>query len=158
MASRPTTAALFPDSTDQRHVVVDPSLISACPGVAGVEQQPAWLGVTMYLTRDAVMQTLRFVAGSCARNSEIVFDFSLPDEALSAVKRRLRTKRAERVAKIGEPWISNFDPASLVKGLTEMGFSQANRSGANEANARYFASRTDMFRVRGSACIMTARV
>ena len=118
----------------------------------------SWLGVTMYLTRDAVMQTLRFVAGSCARGSEIVFDFSLPDEALGEAARTLRAQRAERVARIGEPWISYFDPASLAKDLTAMGFSQASSFGSNEANERYFANRTDGFSVRGSGRIMTARV
>ncbi len=118
----------------------------------------SWLGVTTYLSRDAVMETLRFVAGSCAPGSEIVFDFSLPDEALSEVERLSRTKRTEFVAKLGEPWISHFDPASLEKALTAMGFSEANSVGATEANERYFADRTDTFRFRGSARIMTARI
>ena len=118
----------------------------------------SWLGVTMYLTHDAVMQTLRFVASSCARGSQIVFDFSVPDEALSELERMRRTKSAERVARIGEPWISHFDPAVLAKELTAMGFSEASSFGAIEANERYFANRTDSFRFRGSARLMTARV
>jgi methyltransferase (TIGR00027 family) len=118
----------------------------------------SWLGVTMYLTQDAVMQTLRFVAESCARGSEIVFDFSLPDEALGEVERGARARRAELVARVGEPWITHFDPASLSKQLTAMGFSQATVIGAREANQRYFADRSDGFSVRGSGCIMTARV
>lgn len=118
----------------------------------------SWLGVTVYLTRDAVMQTLRFVAESCAPGSEIVCDFSVPDEALGEVERMSRSKRAELVAKIGEPWISHFDPASLEKELTAMGFSQAKSFGAAEANQRYFSGRADAFRFRGSARVMTARV
>lgn len=118
----------------------------------------SWLGVTMYLTRDAVMQTLRFVAESCARGSEIVFDFSVPDEALGMMERLAREKRAQRVAGIGEPWISHFDPALLVKELTAMGYSRVNHFGADEANERYFANRADGFGFRGSARIMTALV
>jgi methyltransferase (TIGR00027 family) len=118
----------------------------------------SWLGVTMYLTRDSVMQTLRFVAGSCARGSEIVFDFSLPDEALGEAERALRTVRAKRVANIGEPWISQFDPDALAGELAAMGFSNASSFGAAEANERYFSGRTDTLRFRGSARIMTARV
>lgn len=118
----------------------------------------SWLGVTMYLTRDAVMQTLRFVASSCARGSEIVFDYSLPDEALGEKERLARAKRAQRVAKIGEPWISYFDSAALVKDLTAMGFSQVTHFGAKEANERYFSGRTDGLGFRGSGRIMTARV
>ena len=118
----------------------------------------SWLGVTMYLTTDAVMQTLQFVAHSCARGSRIVFDFGLPDRALSDVERHARARRAERVARIGEPWISYFDPAALVQSLKDMGFTEASSIGASEANERYFAGRTDGFRFLGSARIMTARV
>jgi methyltransferase (TIGR00027 family) len=118
----------------------------------------SWLGVTMYLTEDAVMQTLRFVAQSCARGTEIVFDFALPDEALGEAERTARAKWAQRVAQIGEPWISHFDPISLARQLTDTGFSEAGSLGATEANARYFADRTDGFRLRGSGRIMSARV
>jgi methyltransferase (TIGR00027 family) len=118
----------------------------------------SWLGVTMYLTEEAVMQTLRFVASSCAPGSEIVFDFSLPDHALTAAERTSRAARAKRVAAIGEPWISYFDAAALEDELDAMGFSEASSFGAAEANARYFRNRTDAFRFRGSARIMTARV
>jgi methyltransferase (TIGR00027 family) len=118
----------------------------------------SWLGVTMYLTRDAVMQTLRFVAGSCAHGSEIVFDFALPDETLGEAERNARARRARRVAKLGEPWISQFDPASLARELTAMGFAHASSFGANEANKRYFSDRPDDFNMRGSGRIMTAVV
>ncbi len=118
----------------------------------------SWLGVTMYLTRDAVMQTLAYVAQSCARGTEIVFDFSLPDAALSEKERLARNRRAARVAKIGEPWISNFDAAELAGDLLAMGYSQAGHFGAREANELYFANRSDGLGFRGSARIMTARV
>lgn len=118
----------------------------------------SWLGVTMYLTRDAVMQTLRFVARSCVRGSEIVFDFSLPDDALAETERVSRAQRAARVAELGEPWISHFDPAALAGELKALGFSEAEHFGVNEANQRYFSNRADHLRWRGSARIMTARV
>jgi methyltransferase (TIGR00027 family) len=115
------------------------------------------LGVTMYLEREAVMQTLRFVART--RGSRIVFDFSLPDELLSEAERARRDKRAKRVAALGEPWISRFDPASLARDLLAMGFSTAVPLGGPELNARYFSARTDGLRIAGSSgWIMTARV
>jgi len=110
------------------------------------------------LTRDAVIQTLRFVADSCARGSEVVFDFALPDEALGEAESGLRAEHARRVAGAGEPWISYFDPTSPSDELTEMGFSQATSFGVDEANARCFANRVDGFRLYGSARIMTACV
>ena len=74
------------------------------------------------------------------------------------IERSLRAKRAKEAAKIGEPWISHFEPASLVKELTAIGFSRASSLGAQEANQRYFADREDGFSVRGSGQIMTAYV
>lgn len=118
----------------------------------------SWLGVSMYLTRDAVMQTLRFVAASCARRSEIVFDFSVADEALSEQQRSTRMQLAQRVAGIGEPFVSHFDPAQLATEVAALGFSATSHFGAREANERYFAGRADGFAVRGSTRIMAARV
>lgn len=118
----------------------------------------SWLGVSMYLTRDAVMQTLGFVAASCARGSEIVFDFSVPDEALGEPQRASRARLAERVAGLGEPFVSHFDPVQLAAEVAALGFSATSDFGAREANERYFAGRTDGFAVRGSTRIMTARV
>jgi methyltransferase (TIGR00027 family) len=118
----------------------------------------SWLGVTIYLTQDAVMQTLQFVARSCARGSEIVLDFAVPDAALGEIERASRAQRAQRVASVEEPWISYFEPGALAHDLASLGFSQANDFGAREANQRYFANRDDDFIVRGSGRIMTARV
>jgi methyltransferase (TIGR00027 family) len=118
----------------------------------------SWLGVSMYLTRDAVMQTLHWVAASCARGSEIVFDYSVPDDALDEGERLSRARLGARVAGAGEPFISRFDPVALTRDLDAMGFGALSDFGAMEANARYFAGRTDGFSVRGSTRILTARV
>jgi methyltransferase (TIGR00027 family) len=118
----------------------------------------SWLGVTMYLTRAAVVQTLQFVAAACARGTEIVFDFSVPDAALAAGERTARTRLAQYVAGIGEPWLSHFDPDEFARELGALGFAQADHFGSDEANRRYFAGRTDGLHVRGSARMMTARV
>lgn len=109
----------------------------------------SWLGVTMYLTREAVMQTLSFVARTCAPGSRIVFDFSTADDLLSDGERKRRTELAGKVANIGEPWISRFDPKSLAGDLLAMGFSSATSLGAGELNERYFAARSDSLRVVG---------
>jgi len=67
--------------------------------------QPAffsWLGVVIYLSRDAVAGTLRTVA-ACARGSEVVFDFSPPPDELDSAERSRHVALASRVAGIGEP-------------------------------------------------------
>jgi len=118
----------------------------------------SWLGVTVYLTRPAVMDTLRFVAASCARGSEIVFDFGVPSELLSERERRARDAAAARVAKIGEPWLTYFDPQELSAEMRALGFRQTSVLDRDEANERYFRGRADGFRVRGSGRVMAASV
>jgi len=111
----------------------------------------SWLGVTMYLGREAVMQTLQLVARTCARGSRIVFDFSLPDEMLPVAQKARRDERARKVASLGEPWISHFAPGPLADDLLAMGFRTAELAGAPELNERYFSSRADGLRVMGSS-------
>jgi O-methyltransferase involved in polyketide biosynthesis len=113
----------------------------------------------MYLGRDAVMQTLRFVAETCARGSQIVFDFSLPDALLGESERIRRDERARKVASFGEPWISTFHPEELASDLKATGFSTAVALAARDLNGRYFLGRSDGLRVIGSSGrIMSARV
>src|SRR5262249_54585167 len=57
----------------------------------------SWLGVTIYLSRDAVRETLDTVARS-ARGSEIVFDFAPPPETMHEDERRAHARRAAAVA------------------------------------------------------------
>jgi methyltransferase (TIGR00027 family) len=79
------------------------------------------LGVTIYLTEDAVMATLKLVA-SLPPGAEIVFDYALPPSALSESERARREVLASRVAAIGEPWITYFDPPSLASQIRQLGF------------------------------------
>jgi methyltransferase (TIGR00027 family) len=116
----------------------------------------SWLGVSIYLTRDAVFETLRFVSGSCARGSRIVFDFALPDEQLGERELSIRNARAEKVAEAGEPWISYFDADALAADLLRTDFRSASSLGPDELNARYFTGRTDGLRISGSGRMMLA--
>lgn len=117
----------------------------------------SWLGVTMYLTEDAVYETFRFVAQRCASGSEIVFDYSLPAEDLPPAQRGFRARRAAQVERIGEPWVSHFSTDVLVGRLRDLGFDEIDPLDTNAANARYFAGRDDGFRLHGSSRLMAAR-
>jgi methyltransferase (TIGR00027 family) len=115
------------------------------------------LGVVVYLTKPAVMETLKFAA-SLPSGSEIVFDYDILPSSLSLFQRLARATAASRVAAIGEPWITYFDPSSLAKELLDMGFNQVEDLGPEEANNRYFKDRSDSFCIRGSGRLMKARV
>jgi len=114
----------------------------------------AWLGVVPYLTRDAVIDTLKLVATMKA-GSEIVFDYpelrkgSEPDGI---------DELAQRVAAIGEPLLSRFDPAALAHELRDLGFSKVDDFGAAALNMRYLDARDDGLRLKGRGHIMRAQV
>ncbi|MGQ0510434.1 MAG: class I SAM-dependent methyltransferase [Betaproteobacteria bacterium] len=115
------------------------------------------LGVVMYLSRAAAMETLGW-AGRLALGSEMVFDFMLPAESLGAAERRSRARSAAGVARIGEPWVTAFDPGGLAAELRGLGYGRTAVLDTDQGNARYFGKRDDGFRLRGSGRMMAAQV
>ncbi len=115
----------------------------------------SWMGVTMYLTAEAVMATLRTVAGLAA-GSRLCFDYRVPVTMLNPVERVINEVIGQRAAAMGEPWLSTFDPTQLQRQLLELGFSTAKNSTPEDLNARYFARRKDGLRIGGGVCIMCA--
>jgi methyltransferase (TIGR00027 family) len=112
----------------------------------------SWLGVSMYLTRAAVTRTLGYIA-ALPRGSGIVFDYAVALPAPSFLRRLLM----RRVAAVGEPWKTFFDPQSLSAELRTLGFVHTEDLGPDELNARFFSGRRDKLRVGGLARVMSAR-
>lgn len=122
--------------------------------------QPAcvsWMGVTMYLTADAVLATLGTVAGWAA-GSCLCFDYNVPAAMLNPVERVIREIIETQAAAVGEPWLSTFDPAPLQGQLRALGFSTAESASPEALNARYFARRKDGLRTGGGVRIMCASI
>lgn len=69
----------------------------------------SWLGVTPYLTREACVSTLSFIAKMPAE-SGVVFDFALDPALLNAGQRQALDALSKRVAAAGEPFQLFFDP------------------------------------------------
>jgi len=101
------------------------------------------------------METFAFVA-SMPPGSEIVFDCAVPESSLSDNQKLARQARANRVAAVGESWLTHFDPVSLASDLRQMGFTQIEDLGPDAANERYFKDRTDGLRLAGAAHLMKA--
>lgn len=118
----------------------------------------SWLGVSMYLSREAIAQTLRYAGRRCAPGSAIVFDYLPAAATLPGAARRARDMLAARVAASGEPWISEFEPGELAALLREQGFRQVNDLDADALQARYLAGRGDGFTLTGSSRLMIAGV
>jgi methyltransferase (TIGR00027 family) len=108
----------------------------------------SWLGVTPYLTRDACMITLSFVAKMPA-GSGVVFDFAVYPALLNPGQRIALGVLSKRVAAAGEPFQLFFDPVKLQDELGSMGFRRTEFLQGKELNARYFKDRKDGLLVRG---------
>jgi methyltransferase (TIGR00027 family) len=117
----------------------------------------SWLGVTEYLTTEAVMATLRFI-GSASVGSGVVFDYMLSPSLLTPAQRSRFDGLEQRVASEGEPWQAFFDPALLTRDLRAMGFGYVEDNGPEEINARYFKNRKDGLRVGSLSHMMNAQV
>ncbi len=120
----------------------------------------SWLGVTHYLTEDAVFKTLRYVA-SLAAGSEIVFQYFVPEALWNDEDRpilRLWKARRNAQGEPVEPVLTLFEPTDLAGRLRALGFTRLWDVGPEEADARYCARRTDGLRVYPHMHLMKARV
>jgi methyltransferase (TIGR00027 family) len=116
----------------------------------------SWLGVSIYLSREANLATLRGIATGAAEGSELVFTY-IDQQALeqgSASFERMRTRRALQ----REPWISGFHPATLPMELRALGLELLEDLGAAELYQRYCAGRTDDVSPGPSSHIARVRV
>jgi methyltransferase (TIGR00027 family) len=95
----------------------------------------SWLGVTMYLTREANLATLRSIASCSPAGSEVVFTY-LDERVFQARPESFRALE-QRVATIGEPFLSGFNPAELGGNLAACGLNLVEDLSGSEAAARY---------------------
>ncbi|HEY2781396.1 MAG TPA: class I SAM-dependent methyltransferase [Steroidobacteraceae bacterium] len=95
----------------------------------------SWLGVTMYLTRAANLATFKSVASCAPARSELVFTYF--DERLFQAQSETFRELERRVAAIGEPFLSGFDPAALAADLAACGLHLVEDLNGAEVAARY---------------------
>jgi methyltransferase (TIGR00027 family) len=113
---------------------------------AGRPAVVASTGVTQYLTKEAIMATLRHAA-TLAPGSTLAMTFLLPLQ-LTEHGKRDEVKAAEKGARAsGTPFISFFTPEQMLAMAREAGFRETRHVSSAELNRRYFANRTDGFRL-----------
>lgn len=105
----------------------------------------SWLGVTYYLTRDAIFDTLRAVAQIAPAGSSIVFDYLHADAFVPERAARRSQLMQAIAAQVGEPMQTGFDPATLAADLGRVGLRLEEDLGPAEIEARYFQQRTDEY-------------
>jgi len=100
--------------------------------------QPAffsWLGVTMYLTKEANFATLRSIAACSKAGSGLAFTYI--DARLLKSDSPSYRQLAQTVASMGEPFLSGFDPTTLANDLRACGLVLSEDLDMHHAAARY---------------------
>jgi len=108
----------------------------------------SWLGVTMYLTREAFESTVSFI-GALPAGSGVTFDYAIERSELSLFEKLALDHLGRKVAAVGEPFQLFFRPAELAATMHRSGFHEIEDVGSDDLNARYLASRTDGLKLRG---------
>jgi methyltransferase (TIGR00027 family) len=101
---------------------------------AGAAAEVSWLGVTQYLTPEAIGATLRWAA-SLATGSEIVLTYVVPGDAAEAARRKWAAR--------GTRFETFFAPEAISSLLAEAGLVDIQQVHPAKLQSVYFAGRTD---------------
>lgn len=116
----------------------------------------SWLGVTMYLTPDAIGQTLSAIARTAA-GTRVVLTCNQPDRVLDDHAVRVTSAMRSIAAGFGEPFVTLFTREEIDAVLHEHGFDQMEHTGRDQARARYFGGRQDV-EIAGAQALVSATV
>ena len=112
-----------------------------------------WLGVVPYLEKPAILSTFRFVA-NLPGGAQLVFDYGDPPATLAPEMREIFEQRAARVAELGEPWLTFFEPDELRAELLAAGFARVEDLGPRDIAERYFPGRAADAPTRGGHVVL----
>ena len=102
-------------------------------------------GVSMYLTKEAILDTLRQAAGF-APGSTLAMTFLLPIEMADPEVRPGLERAVKGAAASGTPFRSFFKPEEMLSLAREAGFKEARHVSAADLAGRYFSGRPDGLR------------
>lgn len=115
---------------------VEAGLDTAEPAVVSM------LGVTMYLTPEAISTSLR-QAASLAAGSIMVFSYSRPIEMAPPEVRPILEGAAKGAAASGHPWLSLLTPDQAANIARDAGFAGVDVMTSTDLHERYFGDRHD---------------
>ncbi|CPW95226.1 S-adenosyl-L-methionine-dependent methyltransferase yktD [Mycobacteroides abscessus] len=116
-----------------------------------------WLGVTAYLTREALDATLADLASLCAPGSRLVFDYldtNVVAGGSTSLRARLWTQAA---ARFGEPYLTGLTAADADALLAAHGFTCEAHLTTRELLQHYASADIGESSVDGRAAITTAQ-
>lgn len=105
----------------------------------------SWLGVTMYLTGDAIGAVLGEV-GKFAPGTELVLDYMLPAQLRDDIGNSYVDQVAPAAAERGEPWLAFFTPDEMSALLHRVGFGSVRHIAQQDIGAEAIWHRTDSLR------------
>jgi methyltransferase (TIGR00027 family) len=105
----------------------------------------SWLGVTMYLTREAVDATLDAL-GHLAPDTELVVEYMLPGDLRDADGQQYAEAVASFTAEQGEPWTTFLRPEEVSALLARHGFGRAGHVGQRDMVDPALWERSDSLR------------
>ncbi len=112
-------------------------------------------GVSMYLTREANLSTLRQMAnlspGSCFATT-----YMLPIELLEPQDKPTLEFTIQKTREAGTPFISFFTPTEILELAEEAGFRKAHYVSIEEIRERYFLNRSDGLIPGSGECFLVA--
>lgn len=103
----------------------------------------AWMGVTVYLARATVRDTLIQLRALTAPGSSVAFEFALPTEGLRGTDRLGREHSLAADNRKREPFISFFEPYEISALVHETGWHRGELLDHDAASARLLAGRSD---------------
>jgi methyltransferase (TIGR00027 family) len=103
----------------------------------------SWIGVTMFLSLDAINRTLATLA-DCSPSTRVVLTYNQPREVLDDFSLRVTSALSAIAAEMGEPFVSLFVPDEIDNLLRGHGFGEIVHFGPQEARVAYFGGRDDV--------------
>jgi methyltransferase (TIGR00027 family) len=112
-------------------------------------------GVTMYISKDATLATLRQMAG-LASGSTLAMTFLLPADLVDEADRPGLEASQKGARASGTPFVSFYTPQEMLAMAREAGFKDAQHVPGTSFTARYFAHRTDGLRPSSGEDLLVA--
>ncbi|MCK9376150.1 MAG: class I SAM-dependent methyltransferase [Syntrophobacterales bacterium] len=118
----------------------------------------SWLGVSYYLTREAVLALWRAIGEVGAAGSSVIFDYLDTDAFVPEKASRRVQFMMEIVRRVGEPMITGFDPSALAADMAGVGLRLEENLSPEDIQGRFFEGRADGYRATEHAYFALAVV
>lgn len=145
------TAAGWAHPSNLHFVPVDFTNESLADALGRTPYDPAqlsffsWLGVSYYLAREVVIETLGSIASLAAPGSTLVFDYLDTDAFIPEKASKYIQQMQQMANSLGEPMKAGFDPLTISADLERVGLRMVENLDPAAIQTRYFQGRSDRY-------------